>query len=1104
MSQEGNSSNNDELVASSQGVEGFQEETHSRLPVPEDNTALEPSEDKPGEVRSEEDQLPSHSAIGEIKEQKDTSETHEENKGIEAAPLIEEDVENKLYQSSSGPYSLVSLIDSIPTVNQELEGHEGAFATCIESWELNIYIGTSKGELLHFFQLDEQFGYMLISRQSMKNNMPVQKIVLLPELSRALVLCNSSVSCYMMPEMSPANIGKVKDVYDISLDVSAYKLDPKHSNRIVPSSEKTKSITAVFFTSRSLRFVMITEETMKLIRDMNYPNLKTGIRSSTVAVVGTSSSYDLLDLEKGKKNALFPISSDSPNASKLAPHVVPITSDEFLLTCGTNPGEPALGMVINKSGDISRGTIPWMTYPSNAISDYPHIITSFGEEIQIHSLQDQNLVQTIKFHKSVKISTVSHIFNRKFEDIVDIVRLLPISADLNAESVVDRIKEEKAKAVELANVSSSSLVFSPDEGVKLLVPTPLLKRILELAKGSHLESIYDDIEDEIASIDKSTSYGELQKDFSMITSFLTLLQHSQFDRAFDYFIDNKLNPQIAIFLCCEDTRFLYDEFWIYNGLAEKLKQLRTWSQNVLHSEDTTNDDLMVLRFAMDEFYRLLIKNFVNREMDSGTQPQIMKSAQVIYFFSESSARQFKKLEEVETFIKSLKLENAYAEIIEELKLREMYVLMAAIDKSTGKHLDVINTVISLQKGEISDSMFKQIFTVDEDVYSFLVKYIIENIHDEDLIWKYGQWLLKQSPKFGVELFSSADLKASISELKVLKMLRDNNLQTLIVKYLEILVLDKNEIQFIGDLIYEVTKNFVDYLKEHQDTVDKLSSMIETYKKMDTPKLSFARYLGIEFKIFDDKLFCELHNHLFNFLLISSKDTTTITQTSNINIIGYCRQQLGPFAGQLRYMMSLIEFQLDEFSGCIDQLCSLTDFRTAEYIATRLSFPYNLSNYSDKIDKFIDLHRSRVNSRLQSLEDLQDEDATLVGKSIATASEGTESLTEELLLQIFEIYLQLDNYQLIESFLNNHHLFDLSQQDADSGMDKLLERFELVLTKLPPSFPTALINDFLTSTVIQLREAEQNKAQVKNLDKAINRRLKQTLRDLQQNKELGDL
>jgi vacuolar protein sorting-associated protein 3 len=78
-----------------------------------------------------------------------------------------------------------------------------------------------------------------------------------------------------------------------------------------------------------------------------------------------------MDLEKGERIPLFPISQNSPEATDdgvsaaptLPPLMVSVGEEDFLVTTGSTLEDPALGMFIDLNGDPVRGTLMFSSYP---------------------------------------------------------------------------------------------------------------------------------------------------------------------------------------------------------------------------------------------------------------------------------------------------------------------------------------------------------------------------------------------------------------------------------------------------------------------------------------------------------------------------------------------------------------------------------------------------------------------------------------------------------------------------------------------------------------------------------------------------------------------
>ena len=53
----------------------------------------------------------------------------------------------------------------------------------------------------------------------------------------------------------------------------------------------------------------------------------------------------------------------------LKPNILSPTAQEFLLTTGTNPADPGVGIFVNLDGDVSRGTLEFDSYPEKLVVD---------------------------------------------------------------------------------------------------------------------------------------------------------------------------------------------------------------------------------------------------------------------------------------------------------------------------------------------------------------------------------------------------------------------------------------------------------------------------------------------------------------------------------------------------------------------------------------------------------------------------------------------------------------------------------------------------------------------------------------------------------------
>jgi len=178
----------------------------------------------------------------------------------------------------------------------------------------NLYIGTSDSELLHFFQIPpdptDDSGvptFILASRlrpafvdppgAPSASRPGVQEILLLPGVGKACVLCNSTVTFYSLPELSPVfgslqvkNCGWIGGV------------DLNHS------AQDPEGATILLSLSRKIQVVRIGENA-RVLAKIDFAGSRLSVRRDTIACVADSRSYALLEIDRQLKIPLMSISS---------------------------------------------------------------------------------------------------------------------------------------------------------------------------------------------------------------------------------------------------------------------------------------------------------------------------------------------------------------------------------------------------------------------------------------------------------------------------------------------------------------------------------------------------------------------------------------------------------------------------------------------------------------------------------------------------------------------------------------------------------------------------------------------------------------------------
>ncbi|CAG84908.2 DEHA2A13816p [Debaryomyces hansenii CBS767] len=294
--------------------------------------------------------------------------------------------------------------------------NEEEIITYIASYQVNIYVGTSLGQILHYHHFEDASDYILISQlQISQDKKPVKKILILPHIERALVLCGEIASVYSVPELSPSHIGKLKKIVDLSYFSNH---SPLKNSEIRPSIENEEVLT---LTDDKIRVIQVSKESIKLIKDISYSNAIKCVAFSSLnmsdhgslAVVANEKNYDIIDLKKTRKVPLFDY---HPNANDdMYPQIVPFfpnddeTDEEILLTIKSDEST-SMSMFINSSGDITRGTLLWPSgeHPSGGVSiEWPYVFAI----CKSNNLKSKMIVASLKSFETESSYYIQDLLN---------------------------------------------------------------------------------------------------------------------------------------------------------------------------------------------------------------------------------------------------------------------------------------------------------------------------------------------------------------------------------------------------------------------------------------------------------------------------------------------------------------------------------------------------------------------------------------------------------------------------------------------------------------------------------------------------------------------
>lgn len=985
-----------------------------------------------------------------------------------------EDVKDKIEFSSLKPYKLIN-ISQTDLFNFDPERK----ITYIEAWELNLYVGTNLGEIIHLYKIDDTSGYIQISKQKFSSNStkPIKKIVVLPEVSIALIHCGNTVSGYLLPELSPANIGKAKDVTDISIDWIDLKIDDTKRNRVTKKEDYYGDffVKVTIFTKKSIKLLRIFSDSMRLHKELQYADIISGLQMSNFSIVSNSTNYDLVDISQSQKIFLFPISTTESADANLNPIIKYVKKNELLLICGgSNDSDPAVGMFINTNGDVIRGTLNFESYPTSVEVDYPYVLAVLENKmVNVYSIFDQNKLQEILFdfdNINIQLHESSRIFEIKDSELTKKITIAPIISTMDNDEI-QRIAIESDNAVKKAVCLSSCIIYD-EKGHNLKIMKPLSK--------------YDrwlDIYNSCQKIDCSAIYEKLFQElqeshfnkFLMALLGLFTLEYEMYDQTFELWTTNfkYMDPRLMIYIFSDGSDSIYGSVWTYQALFSKVEELKKMEK--------PNE--------MKDFFKLYLNTCLTINFKDNTIP-IGKSIEValvrIGIFNK---------EDIEPVIHEIKYSSN--EVIEILLLNKKYFLLSKFYSKLKDHRQLLYYWKGLIDGELEDVEFDKNFNDINKSLQFLVNYILTNcVNDEVVIERYSEWLLNKYPKFGLKLITDNRIKQlEINDIKILNMLNDfdkkeNSNPNLKLAYLEYIFENKNEKQFLGDIVLIYLEIIITTYENDPKLKSVIDNAMKEYLLMDNSKPSIYKY----WKIIKDteinsKDFIRYHDNLYNYLnmlsleMKSVLDQTLVLKKSKERIVGTKYSSVFPLIS----IMILYKFQ--NYAGVVDELIKIKDYTTAENFAISLTL------------EFIELDSKIKSIKMQNKTKLNNSSVLINDEVLSTSNVEHKQTTDELLKKIFDIYLQSNETKLIDNFLSK---YDLLSEISDSPLSTLdrMDRFVEVLNKVPESFPLDKLKRFMATNLIEFKDYNDQvhikktliKVEVNQLDK-LNQKLSKISHDI---------
>lgn len=256
--------------------------------------------------------------------------------------------------------------------------HSPDSITTVASYDSNLYLGTETGELLHYHRFNDSPDFILLSQQKLRNA-PIKNLVVVPKSERVVALCGGTMFLFLVPELSPVQLGKLKDVEHV--------LTFHTNDLIVTTKDKV----------RIIRFVNGEVKLLKAVLMSSIMSI--GHKSNNLITVATGKQYRILNPEDGSDTSLFDYDELGNAKPNIVSYIAKDTGKEELLLTIKSDDQTSIGMFITGEGDPARGTLSWIDkgYASNGVVvQWPYVFAVFeGTRLLVTSLVDFSIVSEI-------------------------------------------------------------------------------------------------------------------------------------------------------------------------------------------------------------------------------------------------------------------------------------------------------------------------------------------------------------------------------------------------------------------------------------------------------------------------------------------------------------------------------------------------------------------------------------------------------------------------------------------------------------------------------------------------------------------------------------
>ncbi|KAK9768178.1 hypothetical protein K7432_001374 [Basidiobolus ranarum] len=735
--------------------------------------------------------------------------------------------------SSLSPVNLTrSLSANSNSTSSLFSGKLGAES--VETFDKNVYVGTTDGHIYHYLATDlslsddDNENAQLIQKRNLGvGKKAVERVVAIPSISKLIALCDSTILFFTLPDLSPIPheiMAPIKGITCLCFDQGNKSTQ---NNRVSMCAVKR----------RVVQFYQLGDGAT-LEREISLPDGAVTIcRFENHLCLADAYSYKIVDIRNSRAIDLIPTSKGSSewgiknSNPSLRPIVTVVDKGEFLLTTAAAGAhilfESSLGMFVTSSGDPTRGTLQWPSYPRAIGVHYPYIVALLrNNTVQIHNLLDQKLMQSFGFTRAMEIRSI-------FETN---------GIEISVPSILD-VSQKVSRLARTFLITKDSLLT--------LAPLPLITQVDNLLDTNRVEEALDVAEDARSTI-MSTKRDEQMRyelEYTYRKAGFIYLGETLFDDALGLFQKGNLDPRVLINLfpdisgpsSMSETSLLEEKL---NAYVTSLGTINDIVSNSIQKNYSTNSDVpedeetiqsikqmhsILISNAKEILVRFLVKSRPKSIKERKFELKQAIDTALLKLYSENNSEDLYKL---------LKTKNdcILGECEQILLERKQYYPLTLLYSENKEYHKALELLIKIHDDPIPDSHFGGVAEVAE---------LLSKLSDPKLVLEYIPWVIEKNPSLGAQVFirMKPEEASKYDAEQILNLLKKNG-NGGIKEYLEYLVFqceDKNVDRHTSLVTIYIEDLKTIYNKDTQNILHELENSF-IVASITSPSITFVSFL----------------------------------------------------------------------------------------------------------------------------------------------------------------------------------------------------------------------------------------------------------------------